>query len=298
MNLYKLLYLMFILISAHVYSQPTFSIHLRIETKQTYTVYHNEPLIFTTSLLNQKLQHDQEWNQAANEWLAEVTANYNAGKLSKEEFEKEIKIITDGKKQIDVDTIGRFRLPWFRQLQFQIFMNNVRQSPWPIKILGDPLTDSVAILDENGYYLVRHHLSPQQVANRTPGTYQIKVFLADVWSNAVTVKIKPEDIPDPVLKSRTMQLRLGNYYLEAKNTDKALWYANKVLKKNPFDIDGLILRGESYISLKKYKRALADFELALQEYQKKFPDSQEPPEYILRTIALLKQKLKEKKEDD
>ena len=293
MNLYKLLYLLCILVSAHVYSQPTFSINLRVETNQTYTVYHNEPLIFTTSLLNQTLQQDQEWNRASNEWLAEVTANYNAGKLTQEEFEKEIQIINDGKKQIEVTTIGRIQLPWFRQLQFHIFRNNIELAQWPIRILGDPLTDSMAVLDETGYYLVRHHLSPKQVASRAPGTYEIKVFLAGVWSNAVTVNIKPEDMPDHVLKSRTMQLRLGNYYLETKNTERAIVYANEVLKKNQFDIDGLILRGEIYILQKKFKRALTDFKLALQQYEEKFPDSVEPPDYIQRTIAMLEEKLKD-----
>jgi len=272
-------------------AQPKFSITLKVEDTSAYTAYHNEPLIFTTSLVNKELQQNLQWNRAADAWLTEVAADYKAGKLSKEEFEKETELVTKGKKEVTTAIVGTRQLPWFHQLAFRMFLNNdVAQDPWPISMLGDPLTDSIAVLDDKGYFRVAHHLSPEQVTKRKPGTYKIQVLLAGVWSNTVTVKIRQENIPAQILKTENMQLRLGNYYLQGKDALKAMEYATNVLKKSPADIGGLVLRGEIYILENKYKPALADFKTALQHHNKRFPNLQEPPEYLLATIEWLGKK--------
>jgi tetratricopeptide (TPR) repeat protein len=279
------------LITIKADSQANSSVNLSVELSKAYTVYHNEPITFTTGLLNHILQDNLQWNQAADEGLAEISADYKVGKISKEEFEKETERILKGKREIKVDTIGNYQSPWFEQIVFRIFLNDSTvQTGWPITLLGDPLTDSMAILDEKGYYVVNHHLSPEQVTKLRPGTYQVKVLLAGMWSNPVTVNIRKENIPTAVLTSRKMQLRLGNYYLQRKDAEKAMEYATNVLKKNPADIGGLVLRGETYILKNNYKPALADFEKALKQHNKRFPDLQEPPEYLLATIDWLEKK--------
>jgi tetratricopeptide (TPR) repeat protein len=274
------------------FAQPSFSIKLLVEDSSAYSIYHNEPLIFSTSLANETLQQNLEWNQEAETWLIQVAADYKAGKLSKEEFEKETELVTNGKKEVNTATVGTKQSPWFQQLQFRAFLNNgKKQVSWPLSILGDPFTDSTATLDEDGYYQVRHHLSPMKVARQKAGTYTIQVLLAGVFSNEVTVKIRKEDIPAGVLNSVKMQLRLGNYYLDRKDGNKALDHANAVLKKNPRDLSGLMLCGEAYILKKKYKLSLECFEKALQQHRKKFSDIQEQPVYLIGTIAWLKEKL-------
>lgn len=279
------------LISIKADSQTRSSVNLSVELSKAYTVYHNEPIIFTTGLLNHTLQDNLQWNQAADDGLAEISADYKSGKISKEEFEKETERILKGKKEIKVDTIGNYQSPWFEQIVFRIFLNDsTEQTAWPITLLGDPSTDSIAILNEKGYYIVNHHLSPEQVANLRPGTYQVKVLLAGMWSNPVTVNIRKENIPAAVLTSRKMQLRLGNYYLQGKDAEKAMGYATNLLKNNPADIGGLVLRGETYILKKNYKPALADFKKALQQHYKKYPDLQEPPEYLLAAIGWLEER--------
>jgi tetratricopeptide (TPR) repeat protein len=285
------LVLIYFLANTLCFAQLKFSITLMVEGTSSYTAYHNEPLIFTTSLVNKALQQNIQWNQAADAWLTEVAADYKAGKLSKEEFEKETELVTKGKKEVTTETIGTKQLPWFHQLNFRIFIDSdTAQASWPISILGDPLTDSIAVLDDKGYYLVMHHLSPEQVAKRNPGTYKIQILLAGVWSNTVTVKIRQENIPAQILKTAHMQLRLGNYYLQQKDAEKAMEYATNVLKKDPADIGGLILRGETYILKKNYSPALVDFKKALQQHYKRFPDLQEPPEYLLAAIGWLKKR--------
>lgn len=270
--------------------QSVFTITLRVEEQTSYTVYHNEPLVFSTSLLNQKYQKDLEWNEAADTWLARLAADYQAGRLSKEEFEKETARVTNGKRTLQQYTIGTSQSPWFRQLQFRILMHGIKKAAWPVEVLGAPPKDAIAILDEKGYYLVRHHLSPEQVLKTKPGTYQIQVLLGGASSNIITVHVTKQNIPGGVLKSETMQLRLGNYYLARLDTDKALNHAYAVLKKNPNSLNGLILSGEIYIQKKNYRKALTFFEKALKQHQKTYPDSIEPPEHLQTIIAWLKLK--------
>jgi tetratricopeptide (TPR) repeat protein len=272
-------------------SQRRSSVNLSVELNKAFTVYHNEPVIFTTVLVNHTLQENLQWNQAADDGLAKISADYKAGMLSKEEFETETERILKGKREIKADTIGSYGSPWFEQLEFRAFQNDsIVQPAWPITLLGDPLTDSIALLDEKGYYVVNHHLSPEQVAGLRPGTYQVKALLSGMLSNPVTVNIRKENIPRAVLNSREMQLRLGNYYLKRKDAQKAMEYATTLLGKNPADIAGSVLRGESYILKKNYTSALADFKKALQQHNKRFPGLQEPPEYLLATIDWLEKR--------
>jgi tetratricopeptide (TPR) repeat protein len=280
-------------ITAHSLAQPKFSITLMVEDTSAYTAYHNEPLVFTTTLVNKTLQQNLAWNQAADAWLATVAHDYQAGNLTKEEFEKETQLVTAEKKQVKADTVGARQSPWYHQLQFRVLLgDSIAQAAWAIKVLGDPVTEPVAVLDAKGYYQVMHHLSPRKVLKLRPGTYRIQVGLAGVWSNEVMVEIKRQNLPAIVLNSPEMLLRLGNYYLERKNAGKALSYAKRVLTKEPNDISALLLSGESYILKKNYRQALDYFEKAFQQHKRTFPNLPERPLYLEGTIAWLKEKLK------
>lgn len=279
------------LVARAAFAQPGIRVTLAVEDSVAYTVYRNEPLVFTTTLVNEALQQSMEWNEAADAWLAEVAAEYKAGKRTREDYDRETALVTGGKKPLKVETIGTLQQPWFHRLQFRVLPGNgTDTAAWPVALLGDPLTDAVAVLDANGYYQVKHHLAPGEVAKRKPGTYTVQVMLEGVWSNAVTVRIRPDNIPAGVLQSPQMQLRLGNYYLEQKDADKALEQAAALLKRNPVDIAALVLRGEGHILNKDYSLALVAFEKALQQHRKRFPQLKEPPEYLKATIAWLKER--------
>lgn len=290
MKRYLSFFLFWVFTNEIISAQPKFSITLLVEDTSAFTAYHNEPLIYTTILVNKELQQNLQWNRAADAWLAEVEADYNAGKLTKEEFEKETALVTDGKKQIGSTRVGTNQSPWFHELQFRVLNNDMMEVSWPISLLGDPLTDSIATLDNDGYYRVMHHMAPEQVAMQQPETYTIRVLLAGIWSNPVTVTLRKENIPAHILKTVKMQLRLGNYYLDKKDADKALEYAGAILKKDHDNINGLVLSGEAHILKKNYKMALAFFKEALKQHKKKFPGLTESPIYLLGTIAWLEQR--------
>jgi tetratricopeptide (TPR) repeat protein len=285
-----LLLLSWFLINGNIYSQAKFSLTLRVEGSTSYTAYHNEPLIFTVGLINQQYQNDLQWNLAADNYLARVAADYQAGKVTQEEFEKETALVTNGKRQLKADTIGSKRRPWFRQVQFRIFLNGMERSSWPIRILGDPPTNRVAILNEDGYYRVKYHLDPTKVWRLRRGTYTVKCSLAGATSNPVTVTILKEKIPPNILNSTTMQLRLGNYYLQKNDSRRSIRFATSVLKKNDGNINALVLRGEGFILRHRYNLALRDFEKALQEHQKNVADAFDEPLYLLITIGWLNEK--------
>jgi hypothetical protein len=69
------------LITINADSQRKSFVNLSAEQSKAYTVYHNEPIIFTTGLLNHTLQENLQWNEAADAGLAEISADYRSGKF-------------------------------------------------------------------------------------------------------------------------------------------------------------------------------------------------------------------------
>ncbi|MDH7460698.1 hypothetical protein QEG73_05390 [Chitinophagaceae bacterium 26-R-25] len=275
-------------------AQDKFTITLTVNDSSAFRVYHNEPIVFSISLLNKAIQQDISWNEDADAYLAQVAADYKGGLITKEEFDKETNLVTQGKRTVSSVSIGSTDSPWFTQLKFHVVVKDtIEQHNWKPSVLGDPGTDTVAVLDEKGYYSVNYHLSPEQVSKLRAGTYKVEVELAGVTSNEVVVKIKPENIPNGKLHKRDLLLRLGNYYLERKDAKKTLYYANLILQKNPSDINGLILKGEGYILQEQYKLALSAFTKAQQQYDKNNKRSpvNEPPLYLIATIAWLQKKI-------
>jgi tetratricopeptide (TPR) repeat protein len=293
MKLRLFLSIIYFLTPCVFFAQSQFTITLMVDDSSAFKAYHNEPVIFTISLVNRTLQQDVSWNADADAYLAQLAADYKAGLITKDEFDKETNLVTAGKRTATSQTVGSAQDPWFKQLQFRVVVKDtIEQHNWKPSLLGDPGTDSIAVLDENGYYTVDYHLSPEQVSKLRPGTYTVQVMLAGVSSNDVTVKIKPENIPNGQLHKRAMLLYLGNYYVQRKDAKKALYYATILLEKNANDISAWILKGEVYILQQQYKPALTAFTKAQQLYNKgnRVSPTNEPPLYIIATIAWLQKK--------
>jgi tetratricopeptide (TPR) repeat protein len=293
MKLRLLLLIICSLMPGVLLAQGRFTITLLVDDSSAFRAYHNEPIVFTITLVNKTLQQDISWNEDADAYLAQVAADYKAGLITKDDFEIETNLVTSGKRITNAESVGSADSPWFRQLKFVVVVKDtIEQHNWKPQILGDPGTDTVALLDEKGYYSVDYGLSPQQVSKLRPGSYKVQVMLAGVLSNEVSVKIKPENIPNGQLNKKDMLLRLGNYYLEAEDAKKALSYANILLQKNPSDISGLVLKGEAYILQQQYKTALTTFTKAYQIYNKvnKPSPANEQPLYLIATIAWLQKR--------
>ncbi len=280
--------LSFLLAIARVCPQGRFTLTCSVADEKAVTLYQNEPLVISISVNNKTVFKDWQWNQAADDWLQKLDTIFKAGTLSEEEYKKEKERILKGKKILKADTIGTAAQPWYDQLTFYVFENDsIQIITWPINRLGKLPLEAVAVLDMNAYYGLDFHIPPETVSRIKPGKYSIKALLNGVWSNVVKITILPENMPSAVLQSTEMQLRLGQYYLLAGNADKVYSYAIAVLKREPLNIEALILRGESHILKEEYKLALADFEKALQQHYKKFPGLYEPPDYLLGTIEWL-----------
>jgi hypothetical protein len=277
-----------------LHAQGKFAIKLKVNDSDAYRAYHNEPVIFTIRLTNKAIQNDISWNEDADAYLAQVAADYKAGLITKDEFEKETDTVTSTKRTITSQSVGSQESPWFRQLKFRVVLKDtIEQRNFNPQILGDPPIDPIAVLDEKAYYKIDFHLSPKQVSKLKAGTYKVQAMLAGVTSGEVTLRIKQENIPPGQLEKRPMLLRFGNYYLEGKDAKKALFYANILSEKNPNDIAALVLKGEAYILQQQYKLALAAFTKAEQLFYKadKSSPSNEPPLYLIATIAWLQKKI-------
>jgi tetratricopeptide (TPR) repeat protein len=272
-------------------AQQNFSLLCEVGEEKSVSLYRDEPLVVSITLTNEAVQENQKWNRSADLYIKSLEAQYDSGKITLEEFVKEKERVLKDKRPVKADTVGSAANPWYRQIRFQVFFNDsMIKSSWPLALLGTPPEDSVAILDEEGYYVARFHLPPEKVLLLTPGKYRLKALLKNV-SDEVTITIKPNKMPIPVYLSIPKQLELSRYYLDAENSSRAFGHATSILQKDPTNLEALVLRGESFILMRSYKKALADFEKALQVHQKRFPNSLEPPEYLLFRIEWLKERI-------
>jgi tetratricopeptide (TPR) repeat protein len=275
-------------------AQGKFAIKLKVNDSVTYKAYHNEPVIFSIRIVNKAIQDDVSWNKDADAYLAQLEADYKAGLITKDEFTSETILVTNGKRTITPESVGTTESPWFRQIKFSVLLKDtIEQHNWNPQILGDTPTNSIAVLDEKAYYRIDFHLSPEQVSKLKAGTYRVQVLLAGVKSGEVTLRINQQDIPPGQLKKRPMLLRLGDYYVEAKDPQKALYYANILLEQDPNDIAALVTKGEAYILQQQYKLALAAFTKAEDLFYKAEQNSptDEEPLYLIATIEWLKKQI-------
>lgn len=280
-----------LLLMTNINAQGRYTVSCSLANENTTTIFHDQPLLISISVANKNLYKDWQWNLAADEWIHKLETNFKAGLLSEEDFTKEKAKALKGKKTLIADTLGSDAQPWYEQVKFYVYRNDTIQlNEWPVSRLGRTPSEAVAVLDENAYYALDFHLPPDMVTLIKPGTYSMKVRLGAVWSNEVKFTILPENIPSAELHVKEMQLRLGQYYWLVGNADKVFSFASAVLQKDPFNIEALILRGESHIMKENFKLALADFETALQQHNKKFPGLYEPPEYLIGMIDWLKEK--------
>ena len=161
----------------------------------------------------------------------------------------------------------------------------------PIKIMASSETDPLAVMDEDGYYNVDFAISPEDLSEVKAGNYRIKVSLPEKQSNEVILEIRKNKIPPSVLRKEPMLIKLGRFYLETIKLDKAMGYAERILKRDRNSIPGLVLSGEIKIAQGAYTTALDDCKKALAEYYIKYPNELEPPEYLLALVNWLEERV-------
>lgn len=280
-----LLFFVFIKTSA----QQPYTVTLRVNYNAEAKLYHNEPVLFTVSVTNKEAQENRRWNKAADRRLNELEELLKANKISREDYDKEKKKLTDGKKEISSVTIGSSNKSWSSMVTWKAAnTKNGEEITLTVKTLPNPSTENIAVLNENGYYQAYFGIDPDDMKKLTDGEYDITVIIEGESSEPVHLQVKKENMSATVANSEDMLLKTGQYYWHSGDSKKTMQYADMILAKNPASVDGLSLKADALLMTKSYQPALDTYNKALKEFYKQNPGISELPEYLLEMIEWVK----------
>lgn len=289
--LIKIFAITILLVSLRSAAQPV-TVTLRANYTTDVKLYHDEPLLLVVSLINEQARENSSWNNAADRGLEGLEELLKAGKIKREDYDREKARLTNGKKQVTAVTIGAKGRPWSSVVKWKMKSLNSQGELQPIvRTMPNPSAEEIAVLDENAYYAAYFGVDADVMKSIPAGIYEMTVSVDGEASQTVRIEIKNEAMPALTASPEELLLRMGQYYWHAGDVPKGMQYADQLLRKNPASLDGLSLKGDLQVLNNSFADALTTFNQATKEYYKQNGTSAEPPEYLLRMITWLKEKL-------
>jgi tetratricopeptide (TPR) repeat protein len=287
----KIFAIVTLMFSVKMTAQPI-TVILTANYSRDVKIYHDEPLLLVVSVTNQEAQENSRWNKAADRRLNELEELLKANKISREDYDREKKKLTDWKKEISSVTIGSPQKAWSHMIRWKaVNTKSGEETILTVKILPNPSTEMVAVLNEKGYYQAYFGINPDDVRKLPDGEYDITAIMEAESSEPVHLLIQKVNMPLAIANSEAMLLKTGQYYWHNENGEKAVQYADMILAKNPASVDALSLKGDGQIQQKLYQQALETYKKATAEYYKQNGANSEPPEYLLTMIEYVKKEL-------
>ena len=197
-----------------------------------------------------------------------------------------------GKKPVLTHTLGTEAIPWLQLVKWKLGNAGTGvETILPVRPLVNPSSDAVAVLDENGYYMAYFGISPDDMTKISAARYSLTAMLDKESSNVVNLEIKNETMPVSVSENEEILLKMGQYYWHLNDPVKTIYYADRILKKSPYSLDGLSLKADGQVLQQSYLPALENYNKAVKEYYKLNGAGSEPPEYLFSMIAFVKKEL-------
>lgn len=291
--MYNIFFPLLVILSFQLNAQQPVNISLGLNYSSSQKLYHNEPLLLTVTITNREAQENNRWNRAIDRRLNEMDDLLKENIISAENYENEKNQLNAVKRPVPSITLGSQDKPWSSLVKWKMINSNTgTEIVLPVTILSNPFPESIAILDEKGYYISYFGISPQDMKQiRGASTWQLTATMGSERSNDIRLEIKEEIMPMAIAETEEMWLRIGQYYWHANNAENTIQFADRILKKNPLSLDGLSLKADGLILQKSYLPALEVFNKALTEYYKQNGVNSEPPEYLVESIAWIKKQL-------
>lgn len=281
-----------LLLNVVLLAQSSFVLKLEVNHRPRVSIYRNEPLLITLSISNPQAFLNAQWNREANHWLANLEDSFQVAAITKEKYREERKVIEQGMKKYELPVLGTEEKPWYEQVKIKWwYLMNSKPVAVDTHLITVSTRQTVIVLDENAYCLLQWAVFPKSISQLKSGKYIIVAEINNTFSDSVGVVVKPSNIPAASLQTEAVQVKLGRFYLLAKDKQKASMHAKALLKINPIAIEGWVLMGEVFLLDEAYAEALKQFERALGLFKKQHPNVKEPPEYLLSTIQWLKEKV-------
>ncbi len=268
------------------------SIVCRADGGTSITVYENEPLILSVSMVNDGAITAASYNYPLKDEIKELENRFKAGYMEEEEFKASVEEI---ESRIMRERVYRLGSPegWPQIIKFQALSGDTwREVNWPLKVLIYLPKGQVANLDAVTSCYVEYGLDPED-AKRPKGEFQVKALVElskdeAVESNVVTVNLLKGKVPKGESETEERLIARGEYAYKRRLYDEALNFVQRALEINPSSIPALNLLGDIEHIRGNLSVALSVYENALEEFNKQQPGRREPPHLIIKKIKRLR----------
>lgn len=281
--------LIIVLLSFSATELPAQNIYMGLSAngESTVVVYTNEPVVLRLCLSNPAAISAFEWNQSAKRRITELEDSIKNKSRNSAKHLQEKKDIEQKLLKPDSIKLGTEAMPWYSAISWSIeSKDGIVEKNLPVKQLLFPQVNPMIILDAGQQHSICYGIDNIGGALTDPGQYTLRARLGNTFSNSITLTLQGKPMPATVASTPETLLRLGNYFLQTGNTEKAMEYANNLLKTDAISLPAQILMADGFYQGKQYEKAAAWYEKAYQQYYKKYGSDAEPPEYLLIMMGL------------
>jgi len=270
---------------------PVFGIELRANRGKSTKVHEDEPLILSVSIINEAAAQANVYNHPLKERFKTLERRLKAKHIDEEEF---IMVAGEIREEMLQERIYRFGGPtgWTSYVRFQTLSDQVWEYvDWPLWVLVSYPSGLVAELDGQNSCYVEYGLDPED-DRRPNGETEIRAMVEIMKgepseSNVVTVNFLKRKMSKTMRdKEETIQF-LAEYSFKRELYDDARAHLLNILEANPSSIRSLALLGNIEEKKGDLSAALSTYVKTLEEFEKKYPDVDEPPDGLISDIERL-----------
>lgn len=271
---------------------PQIDVLCRANEEESVTVYADEPLILSVAMVNDAAVYAASHNVPLEDQIQELERKFKAGRMEEEEFKRSVEEIEQSMLTVRIYRLGG-PMGWPRFIKFQSLSEDTWEYVnWPLKLLAHYPDTQVVDLDASTSCYAEFGLDPQD-AQRPKGEFQVRAVVEivkgnNIESNVVTVNLLQEKMPKAKTSEEETLLAKGRYAYKRGLYEDAKEYVQRVLEANPHSLLALDLLGDIEERRKDLSAALSAYEKALEEYNKKYLDTREPPRILLMKIDMIR----------
>ena len=240
------------------------------------TLYAGDPLLLHVSISNPFTLEDEYHNDSVTMDIQRLEEQLSRDEIEKEEYEKEHEKLVEEKIKIEYPKIGSNKDPWYNEIVLRDVDTDLPLE-WDFDISYHFPLEQVVELTSETQANATFVLKPEMVLEIPESKYSIKATYNEIESNTVEITVSKEDEKEP---SESKLIRNSVFMLEIGALEQSLEYINEILSRDPHSINGHMLTGRYYEAKNDAKAALESYLMAKKEFEDKYPDSYEPPDFI------------------
>jgi hypothetical protein len=278
------------ILESNEFSQISMACRANEQTK--ITVYKDEPLIISVSMVNDDAIHAASFNAPLEDQIKELERKFKENMITADRFKGAVEEVKEQMLTVRIYRIGGPKgWPYF--IKFQTLLEDSwKELEWPLRLLLQYPSSNVVTLDGWTSCYAEFGLDPEDIG-RPQGEIKVKSIVEigknmTVESNIVTINILTEKMPEKDKDKEEILIAKGRYAYKRGLYDEAIKYVQKVLQFNPNSRPSLNLLGKIEEKRGNLNAALSAYEKSLEEFDKQYPDAYEPPRLIESNITRLR----------